>query len=819
MDEIVKDFLIESNENLDRLDQELVELESDPTSKPLLDGIFRTIHTIKGSCGFLGFGHLEKVAHVGESLLSKLRDAKLTLNAEITSGLLAMVDAVRRMLTEIQVTEQDGDNDYPELQARLKSLQGEEKAAAPSVPAPSIPKPDPPPAVNAVRIPGAQVPAAPVSSPPSPQSVEITQPSPAAAGPQDVPQFRPSASKIGGLLVDRGALEPRDLALALQEQERGDRRRLGEILVGLGFCRQEDVNAAQHALETRSQAGVETVRVGVDLLDTLMNLVGELVLARNQLLQASNTVENLPLQSVAQRINLIVTEVQEQVMKTRMQPIGNVWNKFPRTVRDLALSCGKEAHLEMEGADTELDRTIIEAIKDPLTHLVRNAIDHGIETPEVRRQSGKDAAGRLILRAFHEGGRVNIEIRDDGAGLNVDRLIQKAIERGLITTQQAQQMNERDVFNLIFLPGFSTAEAVTNVSGRGVGMDVVKTNVERISGTIDVQSAAGKGTTVRVSIPLTLAIIPALIVSCRDERFAIPQVSVLELVGLDSESGHTIELVHGVPVYRLRGSLLPLVYLDRELQLRPLDAAGAPAEGGSIIVLQAVGHQFGLVVDDVLDTEEIVVKPLSEQFKGITAYSGATIMGDGRVALILDVLGLAERSKVIAEARSSAHESRQQEVHTAKSDDRQTLLLARNGLDGQVAIPLSNVARLECFPAHLVKRVGDREVMEYRGQVIPVVRLSQLVPTEGSAEDQVASGATIEIVVHSEHGHTVAVIVDCIVDIVEEHATIDSLASRPGVMGSFVTGGNITELLDLPSIVRAAVPSLAEFADGASVAG
>jgi two-component system chemotaxis sensor kinase CheA len=821
MDEIVRDFLIESNENLDRLDQELVQLESDPASKPLLDGIFRTIHTIKGSCGFLGFSHLEKVAHTGENLLSRLREGKLSLNAEITSGLLAMVDAVRHMLGEIQATEHDGDNDYPELLARLKSLQGDGKPATPATPPMAIPGSAP----AGIRIVEAEVPAASsAQAPVSGQTDAAAQVSPArTSAPEssqaNAPQFKPSPSKIGGILVERGAIEVSDLILALQEQERGDRRRLGEILVALGFCRQEDVNAAQQTLETRAHsAGVETVRVGVDLLDTLMNLVGELVLARNQLLQASNTIENLPLQSVSQRMNLIVTEVQEQVMKTRMQPIGNVWNKFPRTVRDLALNCGKEVQLEMEGQDTELDRTIIEAIKDPLTHLVRNAIDHGIETPEIRRQSGKEAAGRLTLRAFHEGGRVNIEIRDDGAGLNKDRLLKKAIEKELITQQQAQQMAERDIFNLIFLPGFSTAEKVTNVSGRGVGMDVVKTNVEKIGGVIDLQSAPAKGTTVRVSIPLTLAIVPALIISCRNERFAIPQVSVLELVGLDSTSGHAIELVHGAPVYRLRENLLPLVYLDRELQIASVAEASA-APTGNIIVLQAVGRQFGLVVDDILDTEEIVVKPLSEQFKGITAYSGATIMGDGRVALILDVLGLAQSGRVLSEARAAARAAVQHTSEVAASEERQTLLIARNGADSQVAIPLSNVTRLEGFPANLVKRLGEREVMEYRGQVIPVVRLSQVVPPAGAISDQASSGSSIEVVVHSAQGHTIAVIVDCIVDIVEECPSIDSLSSRHGVAGSYMSGENITELLDLPSIVRASIPGLSELADTASVGG
>jgi len=808
MDEIVKDFLIESNENLDRLDQELVKLESDPASKPLLDSIFRTIHTIKGSCGFLGFTHLEKVAHVGENLLSKLRDGELKLNADITSGLLAMVDAVRHMLAEIQATERDGEDDYPDVMATLKALQGG-TGSQPSNPPPSDRIPETGNPVAPARVAAENVPVETRSQPNGHLPSEPPATIPAA-------QFRPSPSKIGGLLVDRGAVEPQDLALALQEQERGDRRRLGEILVALGFCRQEDVNSAQQIIESRThQTGVETVRVGVDLLDTLMNLVGELVLARNQLLQLSNTMENLPLQSVSQRMNLIVTEVQEQVMKTRMQPIANVWNKFPRTVRDLALSCGKEVQLEMDGQETELDRTIIEAIKDPLTHLVRNAVDHGIEAPDIRRKAGKDAAGRVTLRAFHEGGRVNIEIRDDGAGLNKDRLLKKALEKELVVSQQAQLMSERDIFNLIFLPGFSTAEKITNVSGRGVGMDVVKTNVEKINGVIDVQSTAGKGTNVRVSIPLTLAIVPALIVSCRDERFAIPQVSVLELVGLEAGSGHVIEFVHGSPVYRLRGNLLPLVHLDRELHIKPLNGEDTNT-AGSIIVLQAVGRQFGLVVDDILDTEEIVVKPLSELFKGITAYSGATIMGDGRVALILDVLGLAQSARVLSEARAAAHETRRQDAHAEKSADRQTLLLTRNGTDGQVAIPLCNVTRLEGFPANLVKRVGDREVMEYRGQVIPVLRLSQVVPPAAFTTESESSAASIEVVVHSQSGHTVAIIVDCIVDIVEDTPAIDSLSSRHGVKGSFMNGDNITEFLDLPSIVRSAVPGLADFADSAS---
>src|SRR5579872_3347679 len=562
--EIVKDFLIESCENLDRLDRELVGLEKNPHDREALAGVFRTIHTIKGTCGFLAFNKLEKVAHVGENLLTRLRDGQLTLNPERTTALLGMVDAVRQMLKEIETSGQDGDIDYPDLRETLTRLQtpvlgdsaynavGEQisyveqdpnEMAKQEIAKQEIPKLD----LTIARAPSEQP----------------------AKRKRDDSQRKPTRGRIGGVMVERGALQPEGLARALEEQEKGDSRRLGEILVSLGHAKAEDVLAAQQIVESKTRdTAPETIRVGVNLLDKLMTLVGELVLARNQLLQFANTIESPGLHAVSQRMDLIATELQEEVMKTRMQPIGNIWGQFPRTVRDVALGCHKEVAIEMEGKETELDKTIIEAIKDPLTHLVRNSVDHGIELPEDRVKAGKEPAGRLILRAFHEGGQVNIEISDDGAGLNRERIRQKAIERGLITGEQAARMSEREIFNLIFLPGFSTAEKVTNVSGRGVGMDVVKTNVEKIGGTVDLQSALGRGTTVRVKIPLTLAIIPALVVTCGGERYAIPQVSLLELVRLEADHARTaIEMVHGAPVYRLRGRLLPLVYLARELKL------------------------------------------------------------------------------------------------------------------------------------------------------------------------------------------------------------------------------------------------------------
>jgi two-component system chemotaxis sensor kinase CheA len=547
------------------------------------------------------------------------------------------------------------------------------------------------------------------------------------------------------------------------------------------------------------------------LLDKLMNLVGELVLARNQLLQLGNTSENNGLQAVSQRMNLIATELQEGVMKTRMQPIGNIWGQFPRIVRDVALGCGKQVQIEMEGKETELDKTIIEAIKDPLTHLVRNSVDHGIELPEERVKAGKDATGRLVLRAFHEGGQVNIEITDDGAGLNSERIRKKAIERGVITAEQAGRMPEREVFNLVFLPGFSTAQKVTNISGRGVGLDVVKTNVEKIGGMVDIVSKAGAGTTVRLKIPLTLAIIPALIVTCGGERFAIPQVSLLELVRLEGEQARAgIETVQGAAVHRLRGRLLPLAYLSRELQLAlPGERAVQIAGAVNIVVLQADDRQFGLVVDEVNDTEEIVVKPLSKQVKGINAFAGATIMGDGRVALILDVLGLAQRAHVISEGRDRALADRESLAADKTTQNRQTLLLFRSGRTGRMAVPLSQVARLEEFSANLVERAAGKLVVQYRGQIMPLIRVSEVLEPgrDSEAEPESPSGqGTLQVVVYADRGRSVGLIVDQILDIVDETVVREKLAEHDGILGSAVVQQRITDLLDVPALVRSHHP-------------
>ena len=763
--DIVKDFLIESYENLDRLDRDLVGLEKNPQDRDALAGVFRTIHTIKGTCGFLGFGKLEKVAHVGENLLTRLRDGQLRLNQELTTALLAMVDAVRQMLGSIEVSGAEGERDDTKLIATLTRLQ----------------QPSEPPAKS--------------------QSASVPEITIEAAAPP---------ASIGDILMQQAGVTPAEILRAAKTQKEGDPRRLGEILVEQGAVKPADIVDALRAQSSRTHAGASdsSIRVDVGLLDKVMNLVGELVLARNQVLQFANRAKDTGFLAASQRLNLITTELQAGVMKTRMQPIGNVWGQFPRTVRDVALACGKEVGIEMEGKGTELDKTIIEAIKDPLTHLVRNSVDHGIELPEARVKAGKDRAGRLILRAFHEGGQVNIEISDDGAGLNVERIRKKAVERALITAEQAAHMPEREILNLIFLPGFSTAEKITNVSGRGVGMDVVKTNVEKIGGTVDVQSTLGGGTTVRVKIPLTLAIIPALVVTCGGDRYAIPQISLLELVRLKADQvSKGIELVHGTPVYRLRGRLLPLVYLSRELKLNEAAQSTAKSDGAvNIVVVQADERRFGLIVDQINDTEEIVVKPLRKQLKAVKTFAGSSIMGDGKVALILDVLGLAQRAGVVSETRDRSMAEKIVEL-VATVEEKQTFLLFAGPGDSRMAIPLSTLARLEEFPVAQVEMSGSQWVTQYRGHILPLVRLNVVMEERRNklrarqAPPALHSGP-IQVLVLNHDGRSFGLVVERILDIVEDRADVRSAATRSAVLYSVVIGDRVTELLDVPAILR-----------------
>ena len=591
--------------------------------------------------------------------------------------------------------------------------------------------------------------------------------------------------------------------------------------------------------ESRSSAvSQSSIRVGVGLLDidSLFWLVNWSW--RHQIMQVTTMQEN-PHQGGA-RLNLLTTELQAGVMKTRMQPIGAIWSKLPRVVRDLAIACGKRACLETEGQETELDKSIIEAIRDPLTHLIRNSVDHGIESPKERAARGKAAEGRIALHAFHEGGKVVIKIADDGGGMDPKRIRAKAVQNNVITAEQADRLNDRELVKLVFLPGFSTAEQITQFSGRGVGMDVVRSNVEKIGGTVTIESRFGQGTTVRMKIPLTLAIIPALTISCANDRYAIPQVSLLELVRLESEhSQRGIEMIHGAPVYRLRGNLLPIVFLARELEVDTLPSSSNGVERAraddsaiNIVVLQADDRQFGLVVDAIHDTEEIVVKPLQKQTKGITAFAGATIMGDGRVALILDVMGLAQKANVISGVRERALSEKPVSASDSGAD-RQTVLLFGTREGGRMAIPLSLVARLEEFPRSALERVGPFEVVQYRDEILPLIHVSKALraptrrPSNGKPgarrrpdhAPSTSASDPIQVVVCAAKGKRVGLVVDQILDIAEEAVVSRSRASRPGVLFTAVIQGRVTEFLDIEGIMRGAEPEMFDPAINRTFAG
>ncbi|MCP5195763.1 MAG: chemotaxis protein CheA [Gammaproteobacteria bacterium] len=801
MDEIIVEFLTESLEGLDQLDNKFVMLEQNPDDRDTLASIFRTVHTIKGTCGFLGFSHLEKLTHAGENLLSLLRDGKLSFTQEIASALLNMLDAVRTMLGEIERTEADGQESYSNLIQTLNRLK--EGGGAPPAPAASPPElPSPPKPVEVT-------PSATESSPAEdneadtaggellpPGTVFLLEPAPP---PPPKPPTPPSAQPPEPPATSPAPVEAKSVQPVTQALER----------TAAAAAAPERPPAAPAPTAGGPSIAESSIRVDVPLLDKLMNLVGELVLARNQIVEYTLLQENPQLMAASQRLNLITSELQEGIMRTRMQPISNIWAKFPRIVRDLSMSCGKQMRVEMEGKETELDKSLIEAMKDPLTHLIRNAVDHGIELPAVRQASGKPPEGCLLLRAYHEGGQVHIEIADNGAGINPIKLRNKALEKGLITLERADAMNDQDFRRLIFLAGFSTAEKVTNISGRGVGMDVVKTNIERIGGVIDLESELGHGTTFKIRIPLTLAIVPALIVTSGGERFAIPQVNLLELIRVNEEQRDAaIEYVHSNPVYRLRGKLLPIVYLNRELSLT------ATAKVLNIVVLQAGQHQLGLVVDQINDTQEIVVKPLDKVLQDIPVFAGATIMGDGRVALILDILGIAQQARILSDSHDQSVAAQLREGQD-RAAEIQTLLLVRSPGNGRLAIPLAPVSRLEEFESDQVESAGDVDVVQYRGQILPLIRLRNVLNASYSSdrlartEAEAFTTPLLQVIVFGDGARRIGLVVDEIIDIVQDVFETRGRATRAGVVGTLVIQGRVTELFDVQSFLQRMMPLLA----------
>ena len=745
MDELTREFLIESQEGLDRMERCMTELEERPEDAGLIADIFRSVHTIKGTTGFLGFKRLEKLAHSGENLLGLLRENKLVADGPIITGLLQLLDGLRVILKNIEDTDSEGEGADSDLINRLEELQ-----------APAKGKVAQPAHVHAHQA----VHEAVTAATPAPVAAAAAAPPPAARQPASsrTPSSAPPASQ-----------PPAEVAKAPTDVDADPAKAKGPVV---------------------GSAAESTLRVDVALLNRMMNLVGELVLTRNQVLQATAADPNLTL--LSRRLDMVTADLRESVMKARMQPVSNIFSKMPRIVRDLSQSLGRKVRLQMEGQDTELDKSLLEAIKDPLTHAVRNSLDHGIEPPDVREANGKDPEGTLKLRALQQGSHVIIEVADDGAGINVERVRQKAIERGLITSERAAGLVERELLQLIFLPGFSTAAAVTNVSGRGVGMDVVRTNVEKIGGKVEIESRSGKGTTLRLRIPLTLAIIPALIVRSINQSFALPQGALSELVHIPPEqAAAAIEWIEDAPLYRLRGKLLPLVFLDR-LLVPGGDHQDASQKDNFIAVLDADGRRFGLVVDGLADPEEIVVKPLSAVLKEIGLYSGATVLGNADLALILDPGSIAMKAGVTMSAEEEAAHAAVAETAEEAAKNMEYLLV--EAAERQAAVPLGDVLRIEQLPVSRIEYIGYRPVLNFEGQLLPVEDSGGvLAAVQGNPEAQII------VVVCREGNRQVGIAVTHVLDVAAGSDLFEAgTTSRAG--GVTLLKDRVTGVVDLGGV-------------------
>lgn len=756
MDDLLKEFLTETNENLAVLDNELIKLEQNPNDPALLSNIFRTVHTIKGTCGFLGLPRLEAVAHASENVLGKFRDKVLPVSPYSVTLILASLDRIKTLLFALEQTAKEPDGSDQELIDQLNAHANGEDSDVVATPAP--------------------VAAAPVAPPPT-----------AHMAPEaDEHGFVPmTADQLAAQMAAQPAPMPEpEVAAPVKEEPKAAAPAAASPIL--------QTQPAKEAASADSALAAQTLRVNVDVLENLMTTVSELVLIRNQMLQILRSQKDTEFASPLQRLNHVTSDLQEQVMKTRMQPIGNAWSKLPRIIRDLSNELSKKIDLQMIGADTELDRQVLEMIKDPLTHMVRNSADHGLETPAERLAAGKKETGHVILNAYHEGGHIIIEIKDDGRGLNTARIKEKIIKSGLASEAEVAGMTDQQVHMYIFRAGFSTAAAVTAVtavSGRGVGMDVVRTNIEKIGGTIDMKSVEGKGTNFSVKIPLTLAIVSALIVESAGERFAIPQISVLELVRTGGKhSENAIEHIKGAPFLRLRNRLLPLLTLSNMLKLEKKEG---DEKTNSIIVVTQVGNQtFGIIVDRVFDTEEIVVKPVAPILRDIDMFSGNTILGDGSVIMILDPNGIANSVGANSGANADAEMQTTSDDHSGAhmAGEKLALLLFKAGDAGPKAVPLSLVARLEDIKVADIEYSNGQPMVQYRGRLMPLLSITP--------EFKLSSNEIQPVLVFADRERSMGLLVDEIVDIVEERLDIQIGSERPGLMGSAIVAGRSTEVVD-----------------------
>ena len=755
MDGLLNEFLMEASESIAVVDAELVKFEQEPNNAEILKNIFRLVHTIKGTSGFLGLPRLELLAQAGEDVLSKFRDGDLEVTPEAVTLILKAIDAIKDLLAGLEEAGSELAGDDSALIAELQALAaGEGGAPAAVVGAPETGKIE----ALVTEVDGFSV---------AKELVDEVA----------VARFQAPVTEEGGFL---GAKELSDEIASATSAGKQAATAAGQVPA----VRKSDSVAAKSAERAPKESSVaaQSIRVAVDLIENLMTSVSELVLTRNQLLQIVCGHDDSEFHVPLQHLSHITKNLQEGVMKTRMEPIGNAWAKLPRIVRDLSVESGKRIDLNMQGAETELDRQVLELIKDPLTHMVRNSIDHGIEMPDARRQAGKPETGVVTLQAYHEGGYITIQIADDGRGLNMDRIRVKALENALATDRELEGMRDQQIQQFIFKAGFSTAKKVTRVSGRGVGMDVARTNIEKIGGTIELKSVEGQGSTFTIKIPLRLAIISALIVECGGERFAIPQISVLELVRASAKAENAIEMINDVPVLRLRNRLLPLVSLYDLLKLGEMKET--LADESFIVVVQVGTYTFGIIVDRVFDTEEIVIKPVTPILRGIPFYSGNTILGDGSVIMILDPNGIAATTGEVAgakgiEAGVPAY---------GQSEQKTSLLIFRAGGDGLKAIPLGFVTRLEDIEMSTVEKAHGQFLVQCQGHLMP------LIPFDPSHEWK--TDGRQSILVFTDRERSMGLAVDEIVGAVEEVLRVELTSDLPGLIGSAVIDGKATDVID-----------------------
>ncbi len=742
MDDLIVEFLTETNESLSALDNDLIRLEQNPNDRDLLSNIFRLMHTIKGTCGFLGLPRLETVAHRAENVLGRFRDGDLQVTVPYVSLILESLDRVRYLLAELEMNGHEPEGNDNDLTVKLDAVyEGRDGAAG-------------------------------NTAPPTASTEEIHFP--------NVADQERAAAESEAAATEPTPVSSEDSPTASASTATGSADSAALAASGGGKDTKESAIAGQ------------SIRVNVDVLENLMTMVSELVLTRNQLLQTvRGRKDNEEISGPLQRLNHVVSDLQEGVMKTRMQPIGTAWSKLPRIVRDLAQELHKKIDLQMVGEETELDRQVLDMIKDPLTHMVRNSADHGIEQPGDRVKSGKPELGTIVLRAYHEGGHIIIEIEDDGKGLPLEKIKNKIIANGLATEAEIANMPDQAIHQYIFRAGFSTAEKVTSVSGRGVGMDVVRTNIEKIGGSVEMKSTEGKGSTFTIKIPLTLAIVNALILGSAGEKFAIPQLAVRELVLTTTKGDNQIEMINGTPFFRLRNKLLPLISLEQVLNLGG-DHAGTAGLLQSfsdskkyIVVTQVGGFQFGIIVDNVYDTEEIVVKPVSKIIKNITVFSGNTILGDGNVIMILDPVGI---TKTMGQVDLS-NAGQGKDHHDGKDKKQITSLLLFHAGDGApMAVPLALIARLEQINTSNIEQAGGRALIQYRGQLMPLLPLTDNVNMDLPQKS---------VLVFADRDRSLGIVVDEIIDIVEISLDIQLDSNRPGFVGSTVINGKATDIIDV----------------------